>query len=271
MIRIGIHGAAGRMGLMIAQAAFNCKEIEIAGGWDIKGHKNSSKDIGLLAGMEKADILLEENGDEIIEKSDIIITFSTPYATIELIKQIKGRRAGLVIGTTGFTKEQEDIVLEASCYNAIVKTSNFSIGINLLLSLVKNISSIYKDDADIEIVEFHHKHKKDAPSGTAISLGKSIADGLKIDYYENAVFGRSGITSERPSNQIGIHAVRAGEIVGKHNILFAAKNEEIEIIHNAKSRAVFAEGALRACIWLYGKKPGLYDMKDVLGLNKEEQ
>jgi 4-hydroxy-tetrahydrodipicolinate reductase len=264
VVRLSIQGGAGRMGKMLTIAALANNDIEFIGSTEQLGHSEIGLDIGLILGIEKLNKVLLPTYETILDKTDVFISFTSPSATLALIENCVLSQKGLVIGTTGFTPQEEEIIIEAGKKIPIVKSSNFSIGINLLLLLVERIARTLGDKADIEIIETHHRHKKDAPSGTALALAKSIAKGLSIDLEENAVYGRKGISGERPINQIGIHAIRAGEIVGDHRVLFALPEEEIEVRHNTKSRAAFADGAIRAAKWLYYQKPGLYSMLDVI-------
>jgi 4-hydroxy-tetrahydrodipicolinate reductase len=205
---------------------------------------------------------------DVIEQIDVLIDFTVPAATLAGMAQCAGRNVAMVIGTTGFTPAQQQDIQRASARVAICKASNFSTGVNLCFQLLDMAARVLGDEVDIEVYEAHHRHKIDAPSGTALSMGQVVANALGRDLDKVAVYGRQGQTGARSRETIGFATVRAGDIVGDHTVTFAAEGERVEITHKASSRMAFARGAVRAAGWLAGREAGLYDMQDVLGLNK---
>lgn len=258
MIKIGIAGAAGRMGSAIGACASRDNELKITLALEITGHKSIGSD---FYGVKIIDNLNKE-----VNNMDVFIDFTKPGATIDNLKIIAGAKKAAVIGTTGFKEDELKIIKEYSKDIPIVLSSNYSVGVNAMWKILKDITPVLKDDYDIDIVESHHRNKKDAPSGTAITSGKVIADAKKIDFEKNVIYGRSGRENERPRDQIGILAVRGGGVVGEHTIIYASDGDKIEIKHTAFSRETFAQGALKAAKFISGKKPGLYSMSDVLGI-----
>lgn len=266
MIKIGVAGAAGKMGSRITALSGEYKGLMLAGGFERKGHKDIGRDIGTLAGIGETGIKLSENIDEIIDRVDLIIDFTSVEATKENLKTVSNKKKAIVIGTTGFSKDDlkeiESLVKRTPC----VMASNMSLGVNLLLKVLQDVARVLGDDYDIEIVEVHHRLKKDAPSGTALKMAQVIADAVERNLDEVAVYARKGIIGQRTKKEIGIQTLRAGDIVGEHTVIFGGLGERIEITHKASSRDTFARGALKAALWLAEKPAGLYDMQDVLGL-----
>lgn len=264
MIRIAVSGCCGKMGRRIAFLAGQDKNVSLAGGLEDKNHPDLGKDMGLYSGVEKSGLVIKSGSLNVIENADVLIEFSTPSATIAHLKDCLLLKKPIVIGTTGLNNNDEKKIKAASKKIAVVKASNMSIGINLLFSLladvVKKIGSYY----DIEIIEAHHNQKKDSPSGTALSLADIICKSLGLDPQKALRFGREGHSEGRASREIGLHSVRAGEIVGDHTILFAGHGECLELTHRAQSRDTFARGAILAAQFLSRKKTGLYNMQDVL-------
>jgi 4-hydroxy-tetrahydrodipicolinate reductase len=260
MIRIGVAGAAGKMGSRIAALCGEYEGLLLAGAFERKGHKDIGRDTGISG------VLLSEGIEQIIDKVDIIIDFTSIESTKENLKMASGRGKSMVIGTTGFTKD--DLLEIGPMLKGIpcVMASNMSLGVNLLLKVLQDVARVLGDDYDIEIVEAHHRLKKDAPSGTALKMAQVIAEAVNRDLDESAVYARKGLIGARTRKEIGIQTVRAGDIVGEHTVLFGGLGERIEITHKASSRDTFARGALKAALWLAGKPSGLYDMQDVLGL-----
>jgi 4-hydroxy-tetrahydrodipicolinate reductase len=250
MVKIIIAGRAGRMGSLIAELAKKDPEINIVGGIDQPGNPNYPSDI-----------------EPLISNADVVIDFSTPEATIEHIKSVHKHKKAIVIGTTGLTKEQLEIIDTLSKDIPCVISPNMSVGVNLLFSIVKKITK-QLPNYDIEITEAHHKNKKDAPSGTAKKLAESICEALNVSLEKTAIYGRQGITGERPVGQIGIHAIRAGDIVGDHTVMWSGPGETIELSHRALSRSTFAHGSIQAAKFLAKSKPGKYNMQDVLRLKQ---
>ena len=203
---------------------------------------------------------------QVIDQLDVLVDFTVPQATVANAELCARHGVGLVIGTTGFTGEQQAVIDRAATRVPVCKASNFSTGVNLCFKLLDMAARVLGDDVDIEVVEAHHRHKIDAPSGTALSMGGVVANALGRDLAEVAVYGREGQTGARKRETIGFATVRAGDIVGDHTVIFAADGERVEITHKASSRMSFARGAVRAAGWLVGREPRLYDMQDVLGL-----
>lgn len=264
MIRITVCGAAGRMGSRIVALSKDYGDLKVVGAVEAKGHPKLGQDVGTVAGVGRLEVTLTDSLESVIDGSDIVINFTNPEATLEHLEIVSKFKKSIVIGTTGFSNEQVKIIHEAAKEIPIVLSPNMSIGVNLLFKVLKDIAKVLGDDYDIEIVEAHHRMKKDAPSGTAIKMAKVIAEALGRDFDEVAVYARKGIIGERTKREIGIQTVRAGDIVGEHTVLFGGLGERIEITHRASSRDTFARGALKAAKWLYGKPAGLYDMGDVL-------
>jgi 4-hydroxy-tetrahydrodipicolinate reductase len=266
MIKIGVAGAAGKMGSRIAALCREYEGLQLAGAFERAGHKEIGKDIGLIAGIGETGVMLQDSIGKVIDAVDLIVDFTSGEATKENLKRVSQKGKAMVIGTTGFSKdditELESLLRKIPC----VMASNMSLGVNLLLKVLQDVAKVLGDDYDIEIFEAHHRMKKDAPSGTALKMAQVIADAVNRNLDEVAVYGRKGIIGQRAKKEIGIQTVRAGDIVGEHTVLFGGLGERIEITHKASSRDTFARGALKAALWLAGKPAGLYDMQDVLNL-----
>lgn len=266
MINAAVTGAAGRMGKAIICALDGNATIALSGALEREGSPFLGKDAGEFAGAGKAGVKITDDWEKAFKKADVIIDFSTPEASIKNLEDAVALKKAIVIGTTGFSFHQRDIIKDLCQKTNVVMAPNMSIGVNLLLKLCADAASVLGRDYDIEIVEAHHRHKKDAPSGTAIRIAEVIANTLGRDIEKVAVYERKGIVGERRPEEIGIQSIRAGDIVGDHTVLFAAPGERIELVHRASSRETFAMGAVKAAVWLIGKPNGLYDMQDVLGL-----
>ncbi|TAL24625.1 MAG: 4-hydroxy-tetrahydrodipicolinate reductase [Nitrospirae bacterium] len=266
MIKIAVAGAAGKMGQRITALSKEYPELKLAGAFEKKGHPAVGKDIGTIVGIGETGIKLSDSLEGIIVNSDLIIDFTSPASTKDNLKLASKKGKAMVIGTTGLSKddikEMEPMLKSIPC----VMASNMSTGVNLLLKVLQDVARVLGDEYDIEIVEAHHRLKKDAPSGTALKMAQVIADAINRNLDEVAVYARKGIIGERTKKEIGIQTVRAGDIVGEHTVLFGGLGERIEITHKASSRDTFARGALKAAQWVAGKPAGLYDMQDVLGL-----
>ncbi|MDI1472547.1 4-hydroxy-tetrahydrodipicolinate reductase [Thermodesulfovibrio sp. 1176] len=266
MIKVTVCGAAGRMGSRIIALSKDYPEIKLVGAVESKDNSRLGDDVGVVAGIGELGIKIVDDIEKVIDNTDIAVNFTNPEATIEHLKIVKKHKKSIVIGTTGFDNEQISLVQKASKEIPIVLSPNMSIGVNLLFKILKDVAKVLGDDYDVEIIEAHHRMKKDAPSGTAIKMAKVIAEALGRNFDEVAVYARKGIIGERTKKEIGIQTVRAGDIVGEHTVIFGGLGERIEITHKASSRDTFARGALKAVLWLYGKPAGLYDMGDVLGI-----
>jgi len=266
MTRIIVAGASGRMGSRITALAGEYPELRLTGAFERKGHGAIGKDAGFTAGISETGVKLSDRLEDIIENSDVIIDFTTPDSTKENIRLSSKYRKAMVIGTTGFSRDDMQ-GMEGTMGNIpCVMASNMSTGVNVLLRVLQDIAKVLGDEYDIEIIEAHHRLKKDAPSGTALKMAQALADATNRSLDEVAVYARKGLVGERTKKEIGIQTIRAGDIVGEHTVIFGGLGERIEITHKASSRDTFARGALRAALWVSGKPAGIYDMQDVLGL-----
>jgi 4-hydroxy-tetrahydrodipicolinate reductase len=266
MTRIAITGAAGRMGRSLIEACQQTDSMEVTAALEHPGSSLLGSDAGDLAGMGKLGVLVGSDINAVIDEFDVLIDFTRPEST--LLNLAACRKAGrrMVIGTTGFNDSQKTQIAEAAKDIAIVFAPNMSVGVNLCLKLLDTAARVLGDAVDIEVIEAHHRHKVDAPSGTALRMGEVVAGALGRDLKDCAVYGREGHTGERDHNTIGFETIRAGDIVGDHTVLFAGSGERVEITHKASSRMTFANGAARAAGWLMDRDTGLFDMQDVLGL-----
>lgn len=265
MIKIAVTGAAGRMGRAIVNAVAANPATELAGALEREDSPFVGKDTGELSGQEKSGIKITSDAHKAFRKADCVIDFTHPDSTMQFIEDAAASGRSIVIGTTGFSHQQRERIKELCLRTRAVMAPNMSIGINLLLRLVQEAAMVLSD-YDIEIIEAHHRLKKDAPSGTALRLAEVVAHTLNRDLEKTAVYERKGIIGERKPEEIGIQTIRAGDIIGDHTVLFATPGERIEITHKASSRDTFATGAVKAAVWLADKECGLYDMQDVLGL-----
>lgn len=271
MTRIAILGAAGRMGHAIARCLYHgaVEGLELAAAVDREGIDQLGRDMGEVVGLKSAGVAITSDLAAALEVSDVAIDFSFHEAAAEHAAGVVTAGKALVLGTTGLTEKEKAAVEEASHAIPVVMAPNMSLGVNLLFSLTQQAAAALKGQGyDVEIIERHHRRKKDAPSGTALGLGEAAAAGLGWHLGDVAVHGRKGVAGERPHEEIGFHAIRGGDVVGDHTVVFAADGEIVELSHRATSRDTFAVGALRAAAWVDGKAPGLYSMQDVLGLKK---
>lgn len=266
-MNIGITGCGGRMGRMLIQAVMATEGAALAGGTEQAGIPFIGQDLGLLVGSETVGAVVMDDARALFEASDVVIDFTVPAATVTHAALAFDTGTALVIGTTGLTADQQSVVQGAAETATVVQAGNMSLGVNLLVGLARQAAELLGPDYDIEVVEMHHKHKIDAPSGTALMLGRAAADGRGIDHDANAVMSREGHTGARPDGAIGYATLRGGDVVGDHTVIFAGPSERIELTHRAASREIFARGATRAAMWCAGRAPGLYSMRDVLGLS----
>ncbi|MEW6715297.1 MAG: 4-hydroxy-tetrahydrodipicolinate reductase [Nitrospirota bacterium] len=266
MLNLIVSGAAGRMGGRIITLANDNKESKIIGALERKDHPKIGSDAGETAGVGKINVALSGDINDIKAKADVLIDFSEPTTAVKLVKAAADEGIAMVIGTTGLSSEAVETIKSCSGKIPIVVAPNMSVGVNLLLKVLKDVARVLGDDYDVEIIEAHHRLKKDAPSGTALRMAQVIADALGRNLEETAVYSRKGIIGERTKKEIGMQTIRAGDIVGEHTVLFGGIGERIEITHKASSRDTFAGGALKAAMWVRKQPPGLYDMQDVLGL-----
>jgi 4-hydroxy-tetrahydrodipicolinate reductase len=266
MTNILVTGAAGRMGRNLITATAEAEGTDLTAATERQGSSMIGVDAGELAGLEKNNIVLVDDIQSVLNAFDVCIDFTAPVVTLENIKACQAAGKKMVIGTTGFTDEQKQAIVDAAKDIAIVFAPNMSVGVNLTFKLLDIAARVLGDNVDIEVIEAHHRHKVDAPSGTALRMGEVVADALGRDLNECAVYGREGQTGERDRQTIGFETIRAGDIVGEHTVMFADIGERVEITHKASSRMTFANGAVRAARWLKNHDKGLFDMQDVLGL-----
>lgn len=265
-LRIGIAGAAGRMGQMLVRAVATTEGAVLAGGCEARGSPAVGKDLGEVAGIGAKGAIITAEPAQLFAASDAVLDFSVPGATMNHAALAAERKVVHVIGTTGLEPVQVGELEGFARRTAIVFAPNMSVGVNLLMALTERVASILGTDWDIEVFEIHHNKKVDAPSGTALGLGEAAARGRKVDLAKVAQRGRDGITGARKAGDIGFAALRGGNVVGDHTVMFMAENERIELTHRAASRELYARGAVRAALWARGKPAGLYSMRDVLGL-----
>lgn len=260
-------GAAGRMGRAIVRIIHEIPECTISGGTEPQVSDAIGKDIGELAGVGKLGIPVTSDPLELFIRSEGVIDFTSPPATVEHAGLAAQARIVHVIGTTGLAPHDEDAILAASRHAVIVKSGNMSLGVNLIAAMVKKAAQVLGPDYDIEIVEMHHRMKVDAPSGTALMLGKAAAAGRHVALESHSVRARDGHTGVRRRGDIGFATLRGGDVIGDHTVIFAGPGERVELTHRASDRQLFARGAVKAALWGKGKPPGLYSMQDVLGLD----
>ncbi|WP_397449899.1 4-hydroxy-tetrahydrodipicolinate reductase [Pseudomonas sp. NA-150] len=268
MRRIAVMGAAGRMGKILVEAVQ--QQVPLTGLTAAIVRPGSSligADAGELASLGRIGVTLTDGLEKVAEEFDVLIDFTLPEVMLKNLAFCRKAGKAMVIGTTGLSVAEKHLLVEAGKDIPIVFAANFSVGVNLSLKLLELTARVLGDDADIEIIETHHRHKVDSPSGTAVRMGEVIADTLGRDLQKVAVYGREGHVGARPRDTIGFATVRGGDVVGDHTVLFATEGERLEITHKASSRMTFAKGAVRAALWLDGKEPGLYDMQDVLDLH----
>ena len=266
-LRVAVVGAGGRMGRELIQAIAQSNDVVLGAAFEREGSSLTGTDAGELAGIGHNGITLTADLNSQKDNFDILIDFTRPEGTLAHLAFCAAHGKGMIIGTTGFDDAGKSAIAKAAEQIPVVFAANFSVGVNLVLKLLEKAAKVMGDYTDIEIIEAHHRHKVDAPSGTALAMGESIAGALGRDLKDCAVYCREGYTGERERHSIGFATVRAGDIVGEHTAMFADIGERVEISHKASSRMTFANGAVRASVWLSDKKPGLFNMKDVLFLD----
>lgn len=259
-MKIGIVGCGGRMGQMLVKAVDEAAGATLAGGTERPG----SALVGGSTGAQGAPV--HDNPAALFADAEAVIDFTVPVATVAHARLAAATGTALIVGTTGLSKDDEAALAEAAKVVPVVYAPNFSVGVNLLLGLTEKVAAILAEDYDIEIVEMHHRRKVDAPSGTALGLGRAAAKGRGVDLEQVWCKARDGHPGARPKGEIGFATLRGGDVIGDHTVMFAAEEERIELTHKASTRAVFAKGAVRAALWAKDQKPGLYSMRDVLGL-----
>lgn len=267
IINIGVIGAGGRMGRMLIEAVQNNPQTTLIAAIERQGSSLVGADAGEVAAIGNLDVKIVDDLVSVIGNIDVLIDFSLPEATAQNMQTCAEHKVAMVIGTTGFNEQQEQVLTEASTHIPIVYAGNYSTGVNLSLKLLAMAAKAFGNDADVEVIEAHHKHKIDAPSGTAYMMAEAVAEARGQDLKDVAVYGREGQTGARKQGDIGIHAIRGGEIIGDHTVMFIAEGEVVEITHRARARMTFAAGAVRATTWVIEQQAGQYNMQDVLGLN----
>jgi len=266
MTRVAIAGAAGRMGRHLVEACVHKPETTLTVALEHAQSSLVGSDAGAVAGVGLLDVPIESQLTDKIEKFDVLVDFTQPTATLEHLAICRQYQKRMVIGTTGLTRPQQELIEQAAADIAIVWAPNMSVGMNIVFKLLEVAAQAFGEQADIEIIEAHHRHKLDAPSGTALKMGQIIAQSLNRDLEQCAIYGRQGHTGARDRQTIGFETIRAGDIVGEHTVMFADTGERVEISHKASSRMTFAKGALRAAHWVMQHQQGLFDMQAVLGL-----
>lgn len=267
MIRIAIAGAGGKMGRQLIQSVSLIDGVTLGAAFERTGSSLIGSDAGELAGIGQCGVNVTDDLEQAKDNFDVFIDFTRPEGTLAHVLFCANNQKMMIIGTTGFDDAGKQTIVEAAQKIGIVFAANYSVGVNLVLKLLEKAATIMGDYSDIEIIEAHHRHKVDAPSGTALAMGESIANALNCNLNEHAVYCREGHTGERPKGAIGFATIRAGDIVGEHTAIFADTGERVEISHKASSRMTFSNGAVRAALWLSKQPVGLYDMRDVLNLN----
>ena len=265
-LNIAVAGAAGRMGRTLVQACHEADDLSLAAAFEAPGHDAVGVDAGTLAGVGPSGVLVGDDVDAAAAAFDCLVDFTLPEPTLAHLSACQRAGRPAVIGTTGFDDAGRAQIAATAEQVPVVLAPNMSVGVNLCFKLIEDAAKVLGDDVDIEIIEVHHRHKVDAPSGTAVRMGEIVAGALGRNLADCAVYGREGHTGERDRNTIGFETIRGGDIVGEHTVMYAASGERIEITHRSSSRMNYANGALRAARWLQGRSPGLYDMQDVLGI-----
>lgn len=264
--KIAITGASGRMGQMLIKTVLESDAAELSGALERAGHDWIGQDLGLSMGGQAFGILVSDDAATVITEADVVIDFTAPVATREFAEIAAKMGTGHVIGTTGLSEDDVIFLDSKGSETVVVRAGNMSLGVNLLTRLTEKVAAALDEDFDIEIVESHHHHKVDAPSGTALMLGEAAAEGRGVVLSDVSDSGRDGITGARKRGDIGFSAVRGGDIVGEHDVMFLAAGERIVLRHIATDRGIFSRGAIKAALWAAKQKPGAYDMMDVLGL-----
>ncbi|MGP5549647.1 4-hydroxy-tetrahydrodipicolinate reductase [Psychrobacter namhaensis] len=267
-IKVGVIGAGGRMGRMLIEAVNDNPQTTLKAAIERQGSSLVGADAGEVAAIGCLNVKIVDDLKSVVDAIDVLIDFSLPDATEQNMQICAEHNVAMVIGTTGFNEQQEKVLTQASENVAIVYAGNYSTGVNLSLKLLAMAAKAFGEEADVEVIEAHHKHKIDAPSGTAYMMAEAVAEARGQQLKDVAVYGREGQTGEREAGTIGIHAIRGGEIIGDHTVMFIADGEVVEITHRARARMTFAAGAVRAATWVIQQSAGQYNMQDVLGLNE---
>ena len=265
MLKVVIAGCSGRMGHALLEGVFADESLTLYGALERSDSLQIGRDAGEQFG-KKSGVLISHDNEAVLKGADVLVDFTRPEPSLIYLAACQKAGVNMVIGTTGFNAEQKAEIADAAKEIAVVFAPNMSVGVTLLISLVQAAAQVLSEGYDIEVIEAHHRHKVDAPSGTALRLGEAAASALGRSLDDCAIYGREGVTGERDPSTIGFATVRGGDVVGDHTVLFAGIGERVELTHKASSRATFALGALRAAKFMQGKKSGLFDMQDVLGL-----
>lgn len=265
-MKLVVAGASGRMGCSLIRAILALEGVTLHGAIERDGSEMIGRDAAEIAGLGQNGITISGDALATIANADGLIDFTAPAASVEYAGYTAQARCVHVIGTTGFSEDEEEKLTAAARHATIVKSGNMSLGVNLLAAIARQVAASLDESFDIEVVEMHHRHKVDAPSGTALLLGEAAAQGRKIDLAKHSVRSRDGHTGARKDGDIGFATLRGGSVVGEHSVIFAGQSERIELSHKAESREIFANGAIKAALWAHEQKPGLYSMTDVLGI-----
>lgn len=266
MVRAAVAGIGGRMGSRIAQILGQTDGITLVGGLERPGHAAVGCDVGTLSGTRPSGVVVEDSVERVLERCDVLIDFTAPEASLNHMKAAASAGKAMVIGTTGFSPNQLEQIRMLAQNMACVLAPNMSVGVNVLFKILRDMTRLLGPDYDVEIVEAHHRFKKDAPSGTALKLADAVAQARGRALEEVGVYARHGLIGERPRDVIGVQTLRGGDVVGEHTVFFFGMGERIEVTHRAHSRDNFARGAITAAKWVVGKPAGLYNMLDVLGI-----
>jgi 4-hydroxy-tetrahydrodipicolinate reductase len=264
MIKVIVCGGCGKMGSKVAQLIYQNKDMGLIGIIESPSHPDKGKNWGMSVGLGKTGVIITDNLEEIIQKADQIVEFTNPKVSLQHLEIISKYKKAMIVGTTGFSPEDIERISKLAQDVPFLFSPNMSLGVNLLFKLAAETAAALGDDYDIEIVEAHHRFKKDAPSGTAKKLAQEIAKAKEVNLDEVAIYGREGIIGERKKGEIGIHSIRSGDITGEHTVMFTALGERLELTHKAHSRDTFAYGTIQAIKFMDGKPAGFYEMKDVL-------
>ena len=265
-LRVVVAGAGGRMGGTLIREVTEARGMHVAAALERGGADAIGTDAGILAGIGALGVAVSDDPLQAFLHADAVLDFTVPAATVALAELSAQARMVHVIGTTGLSAQDQEKIDAAARHARIVQSGNMSLGVNLLAGLVRRAAAALGDDYDIEILEMHHRHKVDAPSGTALLLGRAAAEGRGVDLDATAVRGRDGVTGPRPVGAIGFASLRGGSVVGDHSVILSGEGERLELVHRGENRAIYGRGAVRAALWAFDKKPGLYSMADVLGV-----
>ncbi len=269
MVHVVINGACGRMGRLIIQGVAQQDDMELVGAIEFASHPQIGSDAGVVAGIGELGVIITSELKDVIASADVIIEFSKPDATLQHLRQVVDADKAMVIATTGFSTDELAEVQELASKIRCVMAPNMSLGVNVMIKALELIAKSLGDDYNVEVIEAHHNHKADSPSGTALRLAETVSTALGRDLAEVGIYGRHGIIGPRPQKQIGIHAIRGGDIAGDHTVMFATEGEQLSVVHRAHSPEAFAKGAIRAARWVVNAARGLHDVSEVLFENKK--